>query len=113
MSSAHEHSAAETVTITDGQLLPAAEVSLPTFGTVVFRNARSEAVTIEVDRPLGVCSQCSTALGFVADGAQTVAKAIPAHGIASLCFHDAGRFGFVVRGAAGEQRGSIAVGGSR
>jgi hypothetical protein len=114
VASADERTTSETVTITDPALLPAADVHLPMFGTVVFRNLRAAGtVTIDIARPYEPSATCSTALGFAADGDHSIAQSVPPHGIAALCFHEAGQFPFVVRGAGGEQHGTVVVGEAR
>lgn len=107
-----EHFAARTLTITADGILPEPAASLPVFGVLVFRNTTAAPIEIRVAAPFPPCAQCSTVLGFEDDAGQGVARAVPAQGVASLCFHDAGRFQFVVRTAAGERSGAIVVGGS-
>lgn len=107
-----EHFAARTLTITADGILPAPAASLPVFGVLVFRNATAAPIEIRVQAPFPPCAQCSTVLGFQDEAGHGVARSVPAQGVASLCFHDAGRFPFVVKTAAGERTGSVAVGGS-
>ncbi|HEX6813603.1 MAG TPA: hypothetical protein VF384_18435 [Planctomycetota bacterium] len=99
-----------TVTATAGELLPGDAVRVRRFGTVVFRNARADApMDVTVLRPLWPSQPCSTMLGFTADGETSVARGIAAPAFASLCFHDAGSFPFVVRVAGRELRGTVEV----
>jgi hypothetical protein len=112
--STHVLAAAETVTVTDGALLPSAELHIPQYASVVFRNERGAGdIEVALDRELGQSQGCATTLHFEAVGHGAVARALPPHGIATICFHEAGTFPFVVRTAAGELHGSIVVGSAR
>jgi hypothetical protein len=109
-SAPHQHLHTTTVTIDERGLMPASEVHVPVFSTVVWRNRRSEPATIDVAAT--ACPECETVLGFTAapDGAHS--SAIAPDGLATLCFHTAGTFAFVVKVGASEQRGTIVVEGT-
>jgi len=112
--STHVLAAAETVTVTDGALLPSNELHLPQYGSVVFRNGRGSGdIEVALDRELGASQRCATTLHFEAVGHGAVARALPPHGIATICFHEPGTFPFVVRSAGGELRGTVVVGGAQ
>ena len=106
------HFSSQTVNVTAAGLAPNAEVRIAAFGTVVFRNAR-EAGAIEVDigRPFAPSAQCSTTLRFAARGDASVAQTIAPRELASICFHESGRFPFTVRAEGQELRGVVVVGG--
>ncbi len=108
------HFAAATVTITADGLRPEAEVRIAPYGTIAFRNELPTGnVEIEVARPFAPSANCSTTLNFAAAGPASTTPAIPPHGLASICFHAAGAFPFVVRTPIGEQHGRVLVGGAR
>src|SRR5262245_66343343 len=81
--STHVLAAAETVTVTDGALLPSAELHLPQYGSVVFRNGRDAGeIEVALDRELGQSQGCATTLHFEAVGHGAAAAALRPHGIA-------------------------------
>lgn len=104
----HLHTHTATVTVTDTALLPDPAVSIPTFATIVWRNQATAPLVIEVTA--ATCHQCDTVMGFanVATGARSVTVA--PGGIATLCFHDAGTFGYEARVGAATHDGVIQVG---
>lgn len=104
------HAIAETITVGDGGLQPAAEVQVPTFGSVLFRNGRTAGIEVELARPVGASASCATTLHF-ADASAHAQAAIAPGGIAAICFHEAGTFPFAVRSADREWRGVVRVGG--
>lgn len=111
---AHFHSA--TVTTQGDRLLPGPDVTIPTFGTVVWQNANADAggpIEVEVARAFEPSEPCSTTLNFVAVGDAARSLSVPPQGIAALCFHHAGTFDYVVRTGGQELRGTVRVGGGR
>lgn len=109
----HQHLTAATVTVTETALEPSAEVRIPPFATVVFRNGRAQgAVDVQLARDLGTCRGCSTTLRFLAEDHAAVARDLPPGAFATICFHDVGRFPFVVRDGGSERRGTVIVGGA-
>lgn len=107
----HAHAHTATITVTATGLQPGATVVVPTFATVVWQNRTGAPLEVAVDG--AGCNDCDTVLGFAAAGQGARALAIAPGAVATLCFHDAGSFGFVARGDAGEWRGAIEVGGGR
>lgn len=105
------HFSSQTVNITAHGLAPNAEVRIAAFGTVVFRNAReSGAIEVDVARPFAPSAQCSTTLRFAASGDASVSQTIAPRELASICFHESGRFPFTVRAEGQELRGVVVVG---
>ncbi|MBK8978703.1 MAG: hypothetical protein IPM29_22625 [Planctomycetes bacterium] len=105
-----DHFDSVTVTVTDTGLAPADVVHVPRFGTVVFRSAVAGApIDVAVARPIGGSAPCSTLLGFADEGGRSAAHGIAGAGFASLCFHDAGRFPFVVEVGGRELHGTVVV----
>ncbi|MBL8728278.1 MAG: hypothetical protein JNM25_07610 [Planctomycetes bacterium] len=107
----HRHTHTATLTVADTGLRPGPHVAIPTYATVVWRNDTATPIAIEV--AAATCNDCDTVLGFAAgDGGASATEVAPG-AVATLCFHDAGSFAFVVRGAGTEHRGTIDVGGRR
>lgn len=106
----HSHRTTTTVTVTDAGLLPQPTVAIPVFSTVVWRNGGSQPLVVAIEA--ASCGDCETVLGFRAadHGARSVA--IAPGSVASLCFHDAGRFAFTATVGATAHRGTIVVGGA-
>lgn len=105
----HRHRHTVTLTVAEQALLPAAEVAIPAFATVVWRNGGAVPIVVEVDA--AACNACETVLGFTATEQGVRSVSIPPQGVATLCFHDAGRFPFLARGNGADQHGTIVVGG--
>jgi len=106
------HFSSQTVNVTASGLAPNAEVRIAAFGTVVFRNAReSGSIEVDVARSFAPSAQCSTTLRFAANGDASVSQTIGPRELASICFHDSGRFPFTVRSEGQELRGVVVVGG--
>jgi len=106
------HFSSQTVNITASGLAPNAEVHIAAFGTVVFRNARETgAIEVDIARPFAPSAQCSTTLRFTARGDASVAQTIAPRELASICFHESGKFPFTVRVEGQELRGVVVVGG--
>lgn len=103
----HSHRVTTTVTVTDQALLPQAAVTIPAFSTVVWRNRGSQPLVVAIAATS--CGDCETVLGFApADhGARSVAIAPGA--IASLCFHDTGRFAFTATVGTTAHHGEVVV----
>lgn len=107
----HNHRYTTMVTIADDRLLPAAEVAIPAFATVLWRNNTASPVEVAVEKAL--CNACDTVLGFAAvDGGVQSAPIAPG-AVATLCFHEPGEFAFTVAGAGAPRRGTVHVGGGR
>jgi ABC-type transporter lipoprotein component MlaA len=104
-----DRSASVTLTLTAAGLQPQPNVRLPQFGTLVFRNQRGEPVDVSVARPFAPSANCSTALHFAADGAMSVAHGVRGDNLASLCFHEAGTFPFVISDGKTQWRGIVEV----
>lgn len=107
----HRHRHTVTLTVAAQELLPAAELAIPTFATVVWRNGGAVPIVVEVDA--AACNACETVLGFTATEHGVRSVSIPPQGVATLCFHDAGRFTFLARGNGADQHGMIVVGGAQ
>ncbi len=78
--------------------------------TLFFRNPDpSRFLQVRIDGDFRGCAQCVTVTGFACleDGAQS--RAIEPGGIATLCFHDAGRFEVQIRGGAADLGGVLEV----
>lgn len=106
----HRHRHTVTLTVGEQALLPSAEVAIPAFATVVWRNGGTAPIVVEVDA--AACNACETVLGFAATEQGVRSVRIPPQGVATLCFHDAGRFSFRALGNGGDQHGTIVVGGA-
>jgi hypothetical protein len=114
-SSSTPHLRTVTLTVADAGIQPGPDVTIPRFATVVFRHGLSDrdaTFEVSVDRPLEPSEPCSTTLNFLATGARSQSAPIGARDIASLCFHDAGVFPYVIRAGAREMRGTVRVGGA-
>lgn len=105
----HRHRHTVTLTVGETAMLPAAEVAIPAFATVIWRNDGKVPIVVEVEA--AACNACETVLGFAATEHGVRSVAIPPQGVATLCFHDAGRFSFLARGNGADQHGTIVVGG--
>ena len=109
----HEHFATATVSVTEQGLQPADAVVLPAFGVVVWRNALpAGAITIEVESAFPLCEQCSTVVNFESVDDHSRSSPVAPQAIASLCFHQAGTFRYVVHTPAGDRPGSVRIGGA-
>ncbi|MBL8756237.1 MAG: hypothetical protein JNK15_23280 [Planctomycetes bacterium] len=100
-----------TVTVTEAGVMPLADVRIPAFSTVVWRNAASVPLRIAIDA--AACPDCETVLGFAGSAAGAHAAAVAPGQVATLCFHDAGTFPFVLQLGGREHRGTIVVEGER
>jgi hypothetical protein len=108
------HFSSQTVSITEKGLLPGAELRIADFGTVVFRNARAAGdVAVEIARPFAPSAQCSTTLRFAARGEASASMPIAPREVASICFHQGGRFPFTVKSDDGTWSGVVVVGGAQ
>jgi hypothetical protein len=107
------HAATATITLTAAGAVPATAVQVPGFAVVVFHNATDAPLTVAIDRPLGICVHCDTALGFSEHDHRARADAIPPAGTVSLCFHDAGAFAWEATGRERTWRGTVHVGAGR
>lgn len=106
----HVHVHATVVTVSDAGLQPAATVSIPTYATVVWRNGGNAPLQVDIDA--AICGDCETVVGFRPRPPGSQAPAIPAGGVATMCFHDAGTFAFTATLADRTHRGTITVGGA-
>jgi hypothetical protein len=106
----HVHRITTTVTVTDAAVLPTADVDIPVFSTVVWRNRGSSPM--HVDIAAAACGRCETVLGFEPTAAGARSLPIAPGSVATICFHERGDFPFVVSGAR-EHRGTIRVGEAR
>lgn len=104
----HNHRITTLVTVTGDALLPGADVRIPAMSTVVWRNVAAVPLTIDVDST--TCASCETVLGFRSKERGAGCRAVAPGGVASLCFHEAGSFPFVVHLEDRELRGTIVVG---
>ena len=107
----HRHRHTVTLTIADQAMFPAAEVTIPAFATVVWRNGGTLPIVVEVEA--AACNACETVLGFAPTDQGVRSVSIPPQGVATLCFHEAGRFAFLARGNGADQHGIIVVGGEQ
>jgi hypothetical protein len=106
------HFSSQAVNVTTNGLAPSPEVRIAAFGTVVFRNARDAgAIEVDIARPFAPSAQCSTTLRFSASGDASVSQTIAPRELASICFHESGKFPFTVRVEGQELRGVVLVGG--
>ena len=106
------HFSSQTVNVTTNGLVPSPEVRIAAFGTVVFRNARDAgAIEVDIARPFAPSAQCSTTLRFSASGDASVSQTIAPRELASICFHESGKFPFTVRVEGQELCGVVLVGG--
>lgn len=107
----HTHRVTTTVTVTDQAILPTANVEIPAFSSVVWRNRGSAPLEVAIEATS--CGTCETVLGFApaAHGVRSVA--IAPGSVATICFHEVGRFPFVTRIGSDERRGEIVVGGAQ
>ncbi|HKD99487.1 MAG TPA: hypothetical protein VKE69_00640 [Planctomycetota bacterium] len=81
----------------DARATPVTRV--PTGSTVFFRNPDpSRFVILKLSGDFHGCKDCATVTGFACLQSGATSQAIQPGGIVSLCFHDAGRFPFEVRG---------------
>jgi hypothetical protein len=103
----HSHQHTVTVTVTETGIAPAPDVTIPVFSTVVWRNLA--AVPVRVELAAAPCHACATVLNFdvVTEGSRS--QPIPPQGIAALCFHEPGDFGYVVHVGNAERRGQVHV----
>ncbi|MCA8949763.1 MAG: hypothetical protein KDE27_09690 [Planctomycetes bacterium] len=106
---AHRYTA--TVTVTADALLPTADIAIPAFSTVLFRNGTEQTITVDVHA--AACNDCDTVLGFEpsVDGVRSAPIAPGA--VATLCFHEGGEFRYVANGIEPALAGIVRVGGSR
>lgn len=107
----HSHRITTTVTVTDAALLPAATVAIPAFSSVVWRNRGSQPLEVAIDGTS--CGTCETILGFAPAEHGVRSVAIAPGAVASICFHEVGKFPFVTRLGGAERRGEIVVGGAQ
>ncbi|HEX5054475.1 MAG TPA: hypothetical protein VFZ65_22035 [Planctomycetota bacterium] len=105
------HQQTVMLTVTDTELRPEPLVVIPTFATVVWRNAGSQPMSIDVGG--ATCNDCDTVLGFEPAARGARAPAIAPGDVATLCFHEAGSFAFVARVGSTEHRGVVQVGDVR
>ena len=103
----HQHTHTATVTVTADALLPGPVVQIPTFATVVWRNRSGGDIRIDV--LTDACHGCDTVMGFTADGDGAHSKQVAAECVVTLCFHEPGRFEYVVHVAGKDHRGTIEV----
>lgn len=108
---AHDHRVATLVTFTPNGLSPGPEVHIPPMSTVVWRNQLDEPLDIDV--VAASCPSCETVYGFVAGHEGAGCRSVGPGAVASLCFHQQGRFPFVGRAGHRELRGTIVVGAPR
>lgn len=107
----HQHRHTTTVTIAADGLRPGAEVRIPAFSTVVWRNQAEADATVEV--LAAACPECETVLGFAPSPRGARSAAIAPGGLTTLCFHDPGSFAFVVAVGGVERRGTLVVGSAQ
>jgi hypothetical protein len=106
----HVHRITTTVTVTDTAVLPTADVDIPVFSTVVWRNRGTGPMHVAIEA--AACGRCETVLGFEPSATGARSLAIAPGSVATICFHERGNFPFVVSGA-GDRRGTIRVGEPR
>lgn len=106
----HQHATAVTVIVTEGGLLPAATVRIPEFATVVWRNDTKAPMQVDVEA--ASCGWCETVFGFTDVAGSARAVAVPAGGVATLCFHAPGTHAFLVDLGSVRLRGVVEVGGA-
>lgn len=107
----HTHRITTTVTVTDAAILPTAEVEIPVFSSVVWRNRGSAPLEVAIEATS--CGTCETVLGFAPADHGVRSVAIAPGSVATICFHELGRFAFVTKIGGNERRGEIVVGGAR
>jgi hypothetical protein len=83
---------------------------LPAGTTVFFRNPDPRSFSVvRVGGDFSGCAGCVTVTGFACMKKGATSQAIQPGGLASLCFHEPGRFPVEVLCAAGTLRGTIEV----
>ena len=70
-------------------------------------------VAVEIARPFAPSAQCSTTLRFAARGEASGSMPIAPREVASICFHQSGRFPFTVKSDDGAWNGVVVVGGAQ
>ena len=106
----HVHCFTTTITVTADALLPASTVSIPAMSTVVWRNKSPQDLTIEFQSMS--CPGCDTVFAFAAGPNGARAATIAPGAVATMCFHEAGSYPFVVHAGGRDRTGAIEVGGA-